>query len=85
MCVYVHFEYDGEKGWEVLGCGEGSGEDLLPSAVQDLRMLYGGELPAGGYRWIEAQRDDPQWQTFELDDRGQIVQDRRAVLRRPLA
>jgi DNA-binding transcriptional ArsR family regulator len=61
-----HFEYQGQTGWEALGSGRGDGPDGTGSALDDLRSLYGGEMPIGAYRCIEANGGDARWREFSL-------------------
>jgi hypothetical protein len=68
-----HFQYQGESGWETLGAGEGLGDDPVGGAIDDLRRLSGGTLPAGTYQVIESRSSSSQWQTFELGVDGQIL------------
>jgi DNA-binding transcriptional ArsR family regulator len=72
-CPLFHFEYQGETGWESLGSGTGDDRDATGSAFDDLRLLHGGEMPVGAYRYIEAIGEDARWQEFELDLDGVAV------------
>jgi hypothetical protein len=72
--MLIHFEIRGERHWEALGSGESAdGVDSLQGAVDDLRSLHGGDLPAGSYRYIEAQGDDPRWEKFDLGLAGVVL------------
>jgi hypothetical protein len=69
--MLIHFELRGERSWEALGSGESSGEvDPLQTAIDDLRSLHGGELPAGSYRYMAAVGEDPRWEEFHLGPSG---------------
>lgn len=71
--MLFHFEFDGEHGWEAMGSGVSSrDDDLLATAVADLRSLHGGELPPGSYRYIEA-RSDSHMSTFEIGRDGELL------------
>jgi hypothetical protein len=72
--VIIHFQFDGEKGWEALGAGEGSSDDPLDGALNDVRRLCGGNLPKGAYRFIDPRVAGSRWQDFELDSQGQVVE-----------
>jgi hypothetical protein len=69
--MLIHFEIRGEQRWEALGSGE-SGDlvDPLSGAIDDLRSLHGGVLPAGSYRYIVAHSADPRWEEFDLGPAG---------------
>jgi hypothetical protein len=69
--VLVHFQFHGEQGWESMGSGISSGEDLLAGAVDDLRLLHGGALPPGSYRYLEV-RGGSYLGCFELDCKGAL-------------
>lgn len=71
--MLVHFQFRGEQGWESMGSGVSSGEDLLAGAVDDLRTLHGGTLPAGSYRYLEV-RGGSLLGTFELDGEGELLE-----------
>jgi hypothetical protein len=71
--VIIHFQFNGEKGWEALGAGEGSSEDPLHGALDDVRRLCGGSLPGGSYRFIDPRISGSRWQSFELDSEGQVI------------
>jgi hypothetical protein len=71
--LYFHFEFRGRANWEALGSGEGDGAHPVSSALEDLRKLHGGDLPAGKYRCIAARGPGARWQVFELDDDGHPV------------
>jgi hypothetical protein len=71
--VIIHFQFDGVKGWEALGAGEGSADDPLNGALDDIRNLSGGSLPGGSYRFIDPRVAGARWQNFELDAEGQVV------------
>jgi hypothetical protein len=70
--MLIHFQFSGEHGWESMGSGVSSGDDLLATAVEDLRSLHGGELPVGSYRYIEAGRDS-QMTAFEIGPDGELL------------
>jgi hypothetical protein len=72
--VIIHFQFDGVKGWEALGAGEGSSDDPLNGALDDVRHLCGGNLPKGSYRFIDPRVAGSRWQAFELDAQGQVVE-----------
>jgi hypothetical protein len=72
--LYFHFQCKGENGWEDMGSGVSSGDNPVSSALADLRVLYGGELPAGSYRCIGTRSGTSRWQTFELDGDGLLVE-----------
>jgi hypothetical protein len=67
MAIF-HFQVHGEYGWEALGAGLGDGEDPIAAALDELRDFYGGLLPGGEYRVIEARSANALWRTFELED-----------------
>jgi hypothetical protein len=71
--MIIHFEFSGEGDWEAMGSGIGADEDPVGTALADLRSLYGGRLPAGSYRWIEARAGDARWERLELDEGGEIL------------
>jgi hypothetical protein len=71
--MIIHFEFDGEGSWEAMGSGIGDGEDALTVALDDLRGLHGGRLPAGNYRFIEARGGDARWGRLELDADGRLL------------
>jgi hypothetical protein len=71
--VIFHFQFQGEKGWESLGAGEGAVEDPLGGALDDVRRLCGGDLPQGSYRVIDAGASDVIWRSFELGVDGEIL------------
>jgi hypothetical protein len=71
--VIIHFQFDGENGWEALGAGEGSSDDPLNGALDDIKALSGGSLPKGSYRSIDPRVAGASWQNFELDAEGQVV------------
>ena len=71
--MIIHFQFDGEKGWEALGAGEGQTDDPLNGALDDIRQLSGGSLPKGSYRFIDPRVAGARWQDFELDAEGQVV------------
>jgi hypothetical protein len=68
-----HFQYLGEVGWESIGAGLGSGCDPVKEALEEVRRLSDGKLPAGHYQVIEARVADPRWETFDLGEDGQPV------------
>jgi hypothetical protein len=72
MAIF-HFQFQGELGWETLGAGEGLGDNAIGGAIDDLRQLSGGTLPAGSYQVIESRSSVAQWQTFELGVDGQVL------------
>ena len=74
LMTIFHFQFHGEAGWETLGAGEGLGDDPIGGAIDDLRRLSGGTLPAGTYQMIESRSSASQWQTFEVAADGQILQ-----------
>jgi hypothetical protein len=74
--VIIHFQVEGEKGWEALGAGEGHSDDPLNGALDDVRRLCGGTLPKGSYRCIDPRVAGTRWQNFELDVEGQVVDSR---------
>jgi hypothetical protein len=74
--VIIHFQVEGEKGWEALGAGEGHSDDPLNGALDDVRRLCGGTLPKGSYRFIDPRVAGTRWQNFELDVEGQVVDSR---------
>jgi hypothetical protein len=47
--------------------------DPLPAAFEDLRLLHGGWLPAGHYRYFEAGGAEPGLGEFELDSGGEMI------------
>jgi len=55
-----------------MGSGVSSGGDPLASAVDDLRELHGGVLPAGLYSYIEARSESPM-STFEIGRDGELI------------
>jgi hypothetical protein len=69
-----HFQFQGDAGWETLGAGEGLGDDAMGGAIDDLRRLSGGSLPAGTYQVIESRSAAAHWQTFELGVDGQVLE-----------
>jgi hypothetical protein len=69
--MLFHFQFSGKHGWESMGSGVSSGDDLLATAVEDLRLLHGGKLPAGSYRYIAARRG-AQMSAFEIDRDGEL-------------
>jgi hypothetical protein len=71
--VIIHFQFEGERGWESVGAGEGSNEDPLGGALDDVRQLCGGSLPGGSYRFIDPRVAGAHWEDFELDSDGQVV------------
>jgi hypothetical protein len=71
--VIIHFQFEGAKGWEALGAGEGTSDDPLDGALDDVRRLCGGSLPKGSYRFINPRAADSLWQDFELDAEGQVI------------
>jgi hypothetical protein len=71
--VIIHFQFDGEKGWEAVGAGEGHSDNPLDGALDDVRRLCGGSLPKGSYRFIDPRVAGARWQDFELDAKGQVV------------
>ncbi len=71
--MIFHFQFDGERGWEALGAGEGSAEEPLGGAFDDVRRLCGGSLPEGAYRFIDPKVAGARWQSFELGADGEIV------------
>jgi hypothetical protein len=66
----------GEAGWEPVCAGLGDGKDPVRSALDDIRELCGGELPAGRYRVIHSRSKDARWETFRIDARGRVLRDR---------
>lgn len=53
--LIYHFEHEVREGeWAAVGAGEGAGEEAPQQALEDLRRLSGGELPAGRYRYLPA-------------------------------
>jgi hypothetical protein len=71
--VLFHFQFLGQSGWEPMGSGRSSGEDPLLEAVEDLRILHGGELPPGRYQYIEAHTREARLTTFDLGVDGEMV------------
>jgi hypothetical protein len=72
--MLIHFELRGERDWEALGSGESNGGvDPLQNALDDLRSLHGGDLPAGSYRYIAAVGEDPRWEEFDLGPSGVLT------------
>lgn len=71
--MLIHFQIRGEQGWEALGSGMSVDADPLPGAIEDLRSLYGGRLPAGRYRYVEAQGAGSRSGSFELGEDGEIL------------
>jgi hypothetical protein len=71
--MIIHFQFDGEKGWEALGAGEGNSDDPFDGALDDVRQLCGGSLPKGSYRFIDPRVAGSRWQDFELDASGRVV------------
>lgn len=71
--MIIHFQFEGERGWEAVGAGEGSTEDPLGGALDDVRRLCGGSLPGGSYRFIDPRLAGARWEDFELDSDGQVV------------
>jgi hypothetical protein len=72
--MLIHFEIRGERRWEALGSGESADPiDPLQGAINDLRSLHGGVLPAGSYRYIVAHGPDPRWEGFDLGPAGIAV------------
>jgi hypothetical protein len=71
--MIIHFEFDGAVSWEAMGSGIGDGEDPIAVALDDLRDLHGGRLPAGRYRFIAARGGDARWQPLELDADGHVL------------
>jgi hypothetical protein len=71
--MLIHFQIQGEREWEALGSGESTDGDPLPGAIEDLRSLYGGKLPAGRYRFVEAHGTDARFGTFELLHDGELL------------
>ena len=56
-----------------MGSGLGDEEDRLRAAIEDLRSLHGGALPAGLYRYVEAGGSAPRLGDFELGDDGEML------------
>jgi hypothetical protein len=68
-----HVEFHGETCWEAFGSGEGSGDDAIAMALDDLTSVAGGTLPVGEYRCIGATSGSNNWETIWLGADGQIV------------
>jgi hypothetical protein len=69
--LLIHFELRGSRRRESLGSGESTGDaDPLQDALDDLRSLHGGVLPAGAYRYMAAIGEDPRWEEFDLGPSG---------------
>jgi hypothetical protein len=65
--MLIHFEIRGRRRWEAFGSGESAGDvDPLQDAIDDLRSLHGGMLPAGSYRYMAAHGENPRWEEFDL-------------------
>jgi hypothetical protein len=71
--LIFHFQFSSDRGWEAMGSGEGGGNDPLPAAIQDLRVLHGGSLPAGSYQYIAAIGGEARWHAFELGEEGERI------------
>lgn len=71
--MIFHFQFDGERGWEALGAGEGIPEDPLGGALDDVRRLCGGSLPEGSYRFIDPKIAGARWEAFELGADEQVI------------
>ncbi|OJU85349.1 MAG: hypothetical protein BGO11_17865 [Solirubrobacterales bacterium 70-9] len=74
-----HFQYLGAAGWECVGAGIGEGREPIAEALEEVRRLSGGRLPAGHYQAIEARAADPRFESFELGEDGKPVMDRPAL------
>jgi hypothetical protein len=77
MAAIFHFQVLGETGWEPVCAGLGAGADPMRSALDEVRELCGGNLPAGSYRVIQSRTKDARWETFRIDKRGRVLRDRR--------
>jgi hypothetical protein len=74
--MLIHFQIRGEQDWESMGSGLGSAPDhLSTAAIEDLRALHGGTLPAGSYRYFEAHGGSPLSGHFELDALGAVAEE----------
>jgi hypothetical protein len=71
--VLYHFEFRGKAGWEAFGSGEGSGEDRVALALEDLAAVAGAILPAGEYRFIAARSDCARWELIWLGVHGAVL------------
>jgi hypothetical protein len=71
--VLIHFQIRGARGWEAMGSGTSDDADPLQGAIEDLRLLHGGGLPAGHYRYFEAGGAEPRSGEFELDSGGEMI------------
>jgi hypothetical protein len=71
--VLIHFQIRGARGWEAMGSGAGDDVEPLRGAIEDLRSLHGGVLPAGEYRFFEASGPEPRLGDFELGDDGEML------------
>jgi hypothetical protein len=71
--MLFHFQFLGEAGWEPVGAGIGEGDDPITSALDEIRELSAGALPAGRYQVIEARGSDTRWQTFDLGSDGNRI------------
>jgi hypothetical protein len=71
--VLIHFQIRGARGWEAMGSGAGEDGDPLCGAIEDLRSLQGGVLPAGRYRYFEASGPEPGLGDFELGGDGEML------------
>ncbi|MBS1675821.1 MAG: hypothetical protein JST08_00405 [Actinobacteria bacterium] len=71
--MIFHFEFGGVHGWEAMGAGLGTGNEQLPTALADLRLLHGGSLPPGRYQYIAALGSEARWRDFEIGDDGEML------------
>lgn len=71
--MLIHFQIEGARDWEAMGSGVGSPPDQLSSAIEDLRAMHGGALPAGSYRYFSAPGVPELRGHFELDESGTVV------------
>jgi hypothetical protein len=75
--MLIHFQIRGERDWESLGSGiSAGGAEPLTDALEDLRSFYDGVLPAGHYRYIEAQARDSRFVAFDLGADGSLSERR---------
>ncbi len=71
--MIFHFQFNGSTGWEAMGSGEGAGEDPLATALDNLKSLHGGALPAGSYQYIAAAGSEARWRDFELGGEDELA------------